>query len=448
MDVRRLASALLVLGGALLLAACQQPDTSYNAKAEAPIPAPTLSLMATKGMQPRDPILIRIFKEESQLEVWKKRETDGRYALLKTYPICRWSGTLGPKVKTGDHQSPEGFYPISPAQMNPRSHYYLSFNTGFPNTFDRAHGRTGSDLMVHGDCLSAGCYAMTDGQMAEIYALAREAFRGGQKEFQVEAFPFRMTAQNMARRRNDKNMPFWRDLKIGYDHFAVTHEEPKVAVCGGRYVFDAVAKEGERFEPEAPCPAYTVEPAIARAVAAKERADTQQFASLVKDGLQVAAAYVPQNGRVRRTLDEPVHFGVEPPVPPADAGAAVAAAFAPATPAPAKSAPAVVVARNMVPMPVPSPTPHVVLAAASAPSAHGGFLAWLRGGDHPATNAGSAASAGTATTTASTRPDRPFFERWLGIGGNGDSKGTAAATSAPPPMPQRRPRTAYYDARQ
>ncbi|HVV94162.1 MAG TPA: murein L,D-transpeptidase family protein, partial [Hyphomicrobiales bacterium] len=365
MDVRRLASALLAMSAALWLAGCQQPDTGYNAKAEAPIPAETMSLMSTKGMKAQDPILIRIFKEESQLEVWKKRESDGRYALLKSYPICRWSGTLGPKVKTGDHQSPEGFYPITPAQMNPRSHYYLSFNTGFPNTFDRAHGRTGSDLMVHGDCLSAGCYAMTDGQMAEIYALAREAFRGGQKEFQVEAFPFHMTAENMARRRNDKNMAFWRDLKVGYDHFAVTREEPKVAVCGGRYVFDAVAREGERFEPDAPCPAYTVAPAIASAVAAKERADAQQFASLVKEGTPVAAAYVPQNGRLRRTLDEPIRVAMDPPVPPADAGAAVAAAFAPAKPAAAEPARATaVLARNAVPMPAPSPTPHLAFAAA------------------------------------------------------------------------------------
>ena len=123
--------------------------------------------------------MVRIFKEEAVLEVWKQKDT-GRYDLVKTYEICQWSGQLGPKYTEGDRQAPEGFYTVRPAQMNPRSRYHLSFNMGYPNTFDRAHGRTGQHLMVHGDCKSAGCYAMTDALMEEIYALAREAFRGGQ----------------------------------------------------------------------------------------------------------------------------------------------------------------------------------------------------------------------------------------------------------------------------
>ena len=111
--------------------------------------------------------------------MWKKNR-DGQYELLKTYPICRWSGDLGPKKKEGDRQAPEGFYTITPGQMNPASNYYLAFNTGFPNAYDRAWGYTGSELMVHGDCSSRGCYAMTDEQIQEIYALARESFFGGQ----------------------------------------------------------------------------------------------------------------------------------------------------------------------------------------------------------------------------------------------------------------------------
>ena len=172
--------------------------------------------------------------------MWKKNR-DGEYALLKTYPICRWSGDLGPKVKEGDRQAPEGFYTITPGQMNPNSNYYLAFNTGYPNAFDRAWNRTGSELMVHGDCSSRGCYAMTDEQMQEIYALARESFFGGQKEFQLEAFPFRMTALNMAKHRNNPNFAFWKMIKEGYDHFEATHQEPKVAVCEKRYVFDPAA---------------------------------------------------------------------------------------------------------------------------------------------------------------------------------------------------------------
>ena len=157
---------------------------------------------------------------------------------MKTYPICRWSGDLGPKKKEGDRQAPEGFYAITRGQINPNSNYYLAFNTGFPNAFDRAHGYTGSELMVHGDCSSRGCYAMTDEQIQEIYALARESFYGGQKEFQFQAFPFRMTALNMAKHRNNPNFAFWKEIKEGYDDFEATHQEPKVAVCEKRYVFD------------------------------------------------------------------------------------------------------------------------------------------------------------------------------------------------------------------
>ena len=160
-------------------------------------------------MDKDSPILARFFKEEAEMEIWKKTR-DGEFALLKTYPICRWSGDLGPKIKEGDRQAPEGFYTITPGQMNPNSNYYLAFNTGYPNAFDRAWGHTGSELMVHGDCSSRGCYAMTDEQIQEIYALARESFFGGQKEFQFEAFPFRMTALNMAKHRNNPNFAFWK----------------------------------------------------------------------------------------------------------------------------------------------------------------------------------------------------------------------------------------------
>ena len=187
------------------------------------------------------PILVRIFKEESELEVWKQDRT-GRYALLKTYPICRWSGELGPKINEGDRQAPEGFYTITPGQMNPNSQYYLAFNLGYPNAYDRAHGRTGANLMVHGDCSSRGCYAMTDEQISEIFALGREAFFGGQRAFQVQAYPFRMTPENMAKHRNNPHMAFWKMLKHGNDHFEVTRLEPKVDVCEKHYVFDAQSR--------------------------------------------------------------------------------------------------------------------------------------------------------------------------------------------------------------
>jgi len=247
----------------------------------APLSPEMVSLLEQKSMPKESPILVRIFKEEAELEVWKQ-DTSGQYALLKTYPICRWSGALGPKVREGDRQAPEGFYTITPGQMNPNSNYYLSFNIGFPNAYDRANGRTGAFLMVHGDCSSAGCYAMTDEQMGEIYALGREAFLGGQKDFQIQAYPFRMTALNMARHRNNPAMPFWRMIKQGNDIFEVTHQEPKVDVCGKHYVFDAETKG--HFDPRLPCPAYRMPDEIAPVVSAKQQKDDREFSALVARG--------------------------------------------------------------------------------------------------------------------------------------------------------------------
>ena len=195
------------------------------------------ALASSRNMAKTAPIMMRIFKEENTLEVWKQR-ADGRYALITQYPMCRWSGKLGPKFTEGDRQAPEGFYNVSSAQMNPNSKFYLAFNMGYPNAFDRANGRSGAHLMVHGACSSAGCYSLTDGQMQEVYALARDAFSGGQTSFQVQAFPFRMTAANMARYKSDPNIEFWTMLKEGYDRFEITRTPPKVDVCGKKYVFN------------------------------------------------------------------------------------------------------------------------------------------------------------------------------------------------------------------
>ena len=306
MSVARAALIGSALAFATALAGCnadRETSIASNAKSAQPLSPQLVSLMTEKEVTPQDPILLRVFKEESKAEVWKKRKADGRYTLLKSYDICRFSGKLGPKVKEGDKQAPEGFYSVGPAQMNPKSSYYLSFNIGFPNAYDRSLGRTGLHVMMHGDCLSAGCYAMTDAQMGEIYAMARESFRGGQRSFQVQALPFRMTAQNMARRRNDKNMAFWKNLKQGSDAFEVTKAEPKIDVCGKKYVFNA--QGGTTFIPEAGCPTYTVEPSIARAVAAKEKTDNILIAQLSKSEA-IAPEYVAQNGRMRRTLDQPI----------------------------------------------------------------------------------------------------------------------------------------------
>jgi len=241
------------------------------------------ALLAEKGMRLSAPIFIRIYKEESELEIWKLK--DGRFQHFRTYPICAWSGGLGPKLKVGDKQTPEGFYTVSRAQMNPNSHYHLAFNIGFPNAYDSANGRTGSAVMVHGDCRSAGCFAMTDARIEEIYALAREAFAGGQAYFHVHAMPFRMTAANMASHRDSPWYPFWLRLKEGHDSFDATGKPPIVKVCGRQYMVN-VSFSGLAADPgpSVPCPVYAkIDPSRLPGI---DGAPATMLASLGKPGAQ------------------------------------------------------------------------------------------------------------------------------------------------------------------
>lgn len=249
-------SLLIPTALAVMLSGCGQELPPHLR----PLPAEAKALLSEKGMTEKAPIFVRIFKEESELEIWKAKD-DGRYSHFKTYPICNWSGKLGPKIKQGDKQAPEGFYRVSQRLMNPNSQFHLSFNLGYPNKFDRAHGRTGNYLMVHGDCRSAGCYAMTDALIEEIYALARESFKGGQEKFTVQALPFRMTPDNMQRHAGNRSYPFWKTLKVGYDHFEYTRQEPKVEICEKRYLVN-VAFLDQRGKPDAKaaCPLYQALP--------------------------------------------------------------------------------------------------------------------------------------------------------------------------------------------
>lgn len=242
--------------GAVTLAGCGQSVPP----ALKPLSAETMAALAQKGMTQEAPIFIRIFKEESELELWKMTQ-DGQFRLFKTYPICKWSGQLGPKLKEGDLQAPEGFYQVRASQMNPNSEYYLSFNLGFPNAYDRAHDRTGAHLMVHGACKSAGCYAMTDALIEEIYLLAREAFKAGQDVIHVHAFPFRMTEANMRRHRTSPWYGFWRNLKQGYDYFEIARRPPPIAVCERSYLVNvAFLDRDAEVDPRGACPRYRVLP--------------------------------------------------------------------------------------------------------------------------------------------------------------------------------------------
>ncbi|MBA5724647.1 murein L,D-transpeptidase [Liberibacter sp. Z1] len=192
--------------------------------------------MHKKGTHEYSPSLIRIFKQENILEIWKQT-SEKTYVKIKSYKICAWSGKLGPKIENGDKQSPEGFYHIQWENLNPYSRYYLSMNIGFPNSFDKTNLRTGVDIMIHGDCASSGCYSIRNKSMREIYGIVRDSFRGGQSHLQIQIFPFRMTERNMQRYRNNPNYPFWKNLQIGYNYFETNRKEPVVRVYEKQYVF-------------------------------------------------------------------------------------------------------------------------------------------------------------------------------------------------------------------
>ena len=286
----RLLLAAAAIVAAAALGGCNDKTPDISGRHMQPLSEEILADLNSRNMARESPILIRILKEESELELWKA-DRSGRFALLRTYPICRWSGDLGPKMQEGDRQAPEGFYNITPDLMNPRSNYHLAINIGFPNAYDRANSRSGSFVMIHGDCASVGCYAVTDEQITEVYSLAREAFFGGHRSFQVQVYPFRMTPFNMARHRDLPHLAFWKMLKQGHDHFEVTRKEPRVAVCDMHYVFDA--QSPGKFNPVNRCPAYKVPKQIASAVQDKQDLDEIEMIELISRGVPAA---LPKNG--------------------------------------------------------------------------------------------------------------------------------------------------------
>ncbi len=195
--------------------------------------------MTRRGFSLGAPVFLRIFKEDRILELWMSK-AEGRYALYRRFPICFYSGELGPKVRAGDKQAPEGFYRVELAQLNPHSRYHRSFNLGYPNAYDRAHGYTGALLMVHGKCVSVGCYAMGDEQIEILYRLVEAALKNGQPFVPVHIFPFPLRFSNLERHKHSQWYDFWKMLKPGYDYFENYATPPFIRVVSGRYEVDYI----------------------------------------------------------------------------------------------------------------------------------------------------------------------------------------------------------------
>ncbi|MES0812842.1 murein L,D-transpeptidase family protein [Roseibium sp. SCPC15] len=394
--VTKIGAALLAAG---FLAGCQADEFGAGPKHLRPVSSSLKRKMTDMNMSSTSPIMIRIFKEESELEVWKQTRS-GKFKLLDEFEICKWSGKLGPKFKEGDRQAPEGFYEITPALMNPNSSYHLAFNLGYPNKYDRSHGRTGSHLMVHGACSSRGCYAMTDEQVQDIYALARDSFKGGQRSFQVQAYPFRMTPENMARHRDNEHLAYWKMLKTGYDHFEVTKTPPKVSVCEKKYVFDATTLvDGVPFRASAKCPDYQVSPRIATAVASKQRKDNEKFQ-------QLAARFDAREERQKRWEERSNRFAEALGGGEDEAGATAVTADAPAV----VEQPAQTAANTAESTPVPEPQSDQAVETAFAPQEQSG-----------------GSSVGS------------FFKRWVPFGSKATEEAPGAAPATTDVVPSAKP---------
>ncbi len=188
--------------------------------------------LAAKQLKLGQPAFIRIFKESREFELWLQ-SSEG-WQLFRNYPIAVFSGTLGPKTREGDMQAPEGFYSVTKSLLNPASSYHLSFNIGYPNAYDLAHQRTGSLIMVHGNKVSIGCFAMTDPLIEEIYLIV-EAALNNTSTVPVHVFPFRMTDERLQEESSSPHLDFWQNLRPAHDLFEKDHLVPKITVENGRY---------------------------------------------------------------------------------------------------------------------------------------------------------------------------------------------------------------------
>lgn len=191
-------------------------------------------------------VFFRVFKRDQVLEVWARNRGTGSFRLLKTYPVCKLSGQMGPKRRQGDGQIPEGFYEID--LLNPQSNYHLSMRVDYPNAVDRARegGRAplGGDIYIHGGCATIGCVPVTDRWIEEIYLIALGARDAGQATIPVHLFPTRLDDAGMrwlARTYGTAfvDYPFWQNLREGYQLFETSRLVPGVAYDGARYTFRA-----------------------------------------------------------------------------------------------------------------------------------------------------------------------------------------------------------------
>ncbi len=195
------------------------------------------------GLTVGDEVFIRSFKKESQMQLWMRPKNQQQFVLFRTYPICYYSGSLGPKRFKGDKVTPEGFYNITKKGLNPYSRFHLSLDIGYPNNYDRQLLRTGSLIKIHGACDAVGCFAMSNMQIEEIYYLVEQALSNGQNKIQVHSFPFHLTDDNLSAYKNNKWYEFWKELQVAYKIFNENKIPPLITVKNKKYVIGSIVEQ-------------------------------------------------------------------------------------------------------------------------------------------------------------------------------------------------------------
>jgi murein L,D-transpeptidase YafK len=203
-------------------------------RSDAPQSAWMLGKAQDIGIAYNAPVLLRIFKYEEIIEIWRQKP-DGEYIYMTNIAICKQGKQLGPKQREGDFQTPEGFYEITKESLNPDSRLWLAIRVEYPNAYDRAHKHGGGDVEIHGGCRSAGCIAIEDGPITDLYALVRDALNAGQDKIQLQIYPFKMRGYALD---DPKHNDFWSQLRVGYEKFEETRRPIVYRIENGRYVID------------------------------------------------------------------------------------------------------------------------------------------------------------------------------------------------------------------
>ena len=192
-------------------------------------------LMTDAGLKwPPRQVLLRAYKHEKMMEVWASDRRKGPLKRLANYAICSLSGGPGPKLREGDGQVPEGFYYLN--FYHSRSTFFLAMRVNYPNRRDRKLKRTGSAIMIHGNCVSIGCLAMSDERIQELWLITTAARRRG--KLAVHIFPTCELARAIKAAKDPSLAAFWTNLKQGMDLFDKDRKPRKWTVGPkGEYLF-------------------------------------------------------------------------------------------------------------------------------------------------------------------------------------------------------------------